>query len=138
MTLHVSHWHYRHHDGTDCVAFVLSLNLHRRHLTTSQRAMVAARVATLKHGTNQHRKEEGQKRPSTIIEAADQLSVGSRTIRRAKRLLKDGHPDIINEVEAGSLSVHKALEVSKYPRTDQPMILSKMRKLAIERTQALL
>ena len=100
--------------------------------------MVAARVATLKNGTNRYSNLGGQKRPPRKNEAAQQLSVGRTTVTKAKRLLKDGHPDIINEVEAGSLSVHKALEVSKYPRSDQPMILSKMRKLAIERTQALL
>ena len=42
-------------DGDDPLAFVLSLNLHRRHLNKSQRGMVAARLEILRHGDNQHK-----------------------------------------------------------------------------------
>jgi hypothetical protein len=37
-------------DGDDPLAFVLSLNLHRRHLSESQRGMVVSKLEILRHG----------------------------------------------------------------------------------------
>jgi hypothetical protein len=41
-------------DGKTPRDFVLSMNVHRRHLNASQRAIIAAKLATLKVGDNQH------------------------------------------------------------------------------------
>ena len=38
------------YDGNAPLAFVISKNLHRRHLNESQRAMIAANVANMEHG----------------------------------------------------------------------------------------
>ena len=42
--------HFRTYEGDNPTAFVVSLNLRRRHLDESQRAMVASRLATLGDG----------------------------------------------------------------------------------------
>jgi hypothetical protein len=45
---------FRVYEGHDPVAQVLALNVNRRHLSTSQRALIAAKIASAKLGFNQH------------------------------------------------------------------------------------
>jgi hypothetical protein len=92
----------RDYTGTDPIGFVLSVNLHRRHLNTSQRAMVAAKLANLQGGANQH--SEG-----TSIEVASKLlNVGRASVERARQVLAKGDPSLIEEVETGQTSVTAA------------------------------
>jgi hypothetical protein len=74
----------------------------RRHLTASQRAMVAAKMANLKAGEN----VAGSSGPPyggaqieggvSIPDAAKTLNVGERSVTRAKQVLKSGDQDLID------------------------------------------
>jgi hypothetical protein len=68
----------RTYDGDDPIGFVISMNLARRHLSESQRAMVAAKLATFTLGDNQH--SEGL----PIGRASELLNVGERSVARAR------------------------------------------------------
>jgi hypothetical protein len=62
----------------ELLTFVLSMNLHRRHLDESQRAMVAAKVANLGEGRP---KETSRIQPVSQASAAALLSVGVSSSR---------------------------------------------------------
>jgi ParB-like chromosome segregation protein Spo0J len=92
----------RDYVGNDPIGFVLSVNLHRRHLNTSQRAMVAAKLATFTHGGDRSKAPIGG---LTDAEAAKLLNVGERSVERARQVLAKGDPSLIDAVEQGETSV---------------------------------
>jgi hypothetical protein len=104
--------------GDDPLSFVVSRNLHRRHLTESQRAVVAARLADLKPGANQHT-------PGLPIgRAADLLNVGTRTVARAREVLRRGVPELVKAVERGEVTVSAATDICAKPEAEQREIVT--------------
>jgi len=91
-----------HHDP---VAYVISHNLHRRHLSTSQRSMVAAKIANMRQG---ERTDLGQNCTKSTDEAAAQLNVSPRSVKTAKQVLKSGSKEVIEAVEQGKMPVSTA------------------------------
>jgi ParB-like chromosome segregation protein Spo0J len=77
--------------GNDPLAFVLSENLHRRHLTTDQRAAIGARLATRSRGGDRRSEAiKGSNDPLnpapalTIDDAAKVMNVSPASVKRAK------------------------------------------------------
>lgn len=101
--------------------FVISKNLRRRHLSESQRGMIAARLATMRRGDNQHSPigETSQAR------AAELLNVGKRTVERAGEVREHGTSELIAAVEAGDVSVSAAADVATLPEAEQRLIVAR-------------
>jgi hypothetical protein len=98
----------RHYDGDDPIAFVVSANIHRRHLDASQRAMIAARLANMRQGERTDLPSfEGR---LSQEQAADLLNVGVASVERAKTVLDSGDSELIKAVEHGDFSVSGAAE----------------------------
>lgn len=108
----------------DPVAYVLSLNLHRRHLDKSQRAMVAGEAieiwkrqarermeATLKQNVtgkeNLPEREKGQSRDK----AGKALGVSGKSVDFALKVLGSGDKELIDSVKAGKVTVSKAAKM---------------------------
>ena len=73
--------------------------------------MVAAKLATLKRGANQHSKEHESIAPPSSDDAAGLLSVGPASVKRAKQVIDAGSKEIIEAVEQGGLAVSFAAKV---------------------------
>lgn len=106
-------------DERELVSFVVSLNLHRRHLDESQRAMVAARLETLKHGQKKADMPIGMSRGET----SDLLNVGERSVARARVVQQHGTPELVEAVDDGRIAVSAAAEIAELePETQQAIV----------------
>ena len=82
--------------------YVISLNLRRRHLDESQRAMVADRVATM-----------GEGRPKSTAEisavsqtaAAEMLNVSRESVVMARKVQEKGSAELAAAVDAGEIAM---------------------------------
>jgi len=104
--------------GEDPLQFVLSANLHRRHLNESQRALVAAKITNLGEGRPWPSKKitpplggvtkniQSKSVPISTKTAATLMAVGERSVERAKIVLD--HPTQAQAVAAGTQTVRAA------------------------------
>ena len=84
---------------------VLGRNFHRRHLTTSQRAMVAAEMCKLRPRGN-----TGNSPYLTAAQASTLMGVSEDLVRDAKRLLRHGDEDLLRSVCEGLQTVSAAVQ----------------------------
>jgi N6-adenosine-specific RNA methylase IME4 len=112
-------------DG-DPLQWVISKNLKRRHLNESQRAMVAAKLANLKHGGDRSDQAANSPvAPVTQSTAAKMLNVGDRSVRDAVVVKGKAAPELIAAVEQGKIAVSVAAKAASLPIETQIVIAEK-------------
>jgi hypothetical protein len=116
----------------DPLSYVVSKNLHRRHLSESQRAMVTAKIANMKQGG-----DRGKAKPPiggfdeatvSLKEAAEMMNVGERSANRARIVRAHGIPELQQAVEAGKVALWSAVEVAQEPQEKQQEIVMRGEK----------
>lgn len=113
------------YQGEDPVAYVISLNLHRRHLNESQRAMVAAKLADM---PNHRPADKGANLHTSAAEAGAKLNVSERTVKTAKKVQATGTPELQQSVESGAVSVSAAADIATLPPEEQAEVVAKGEK----------
>jgi ParB family chromosome partitioning protein len=126
------------YQGDDPLAFVISHNLHRRHLTESQRASIAARVANMPRGRNWDNSANLQNKPELALseqaaprppmtstaDAARMLNVSPRSVADARKVHEYAPLEISQAVDEGRMSVSLASKVADLPDEAKAEIVS--------------
>jgi hypothetical protein len=122
-------------DGSP-VEWVLSQNLHRRHLSTSQRALIAASVATRRQG------RPVEENPASLPvwtqpEAAAVLNVSERLVRSARTVLDHGVPELVAAVKADQIAASVAATLANERPERQRDVVARAATLGWDVEQAL-
>jgi ParB-like chromosome segregation protein Spo0J len=100
----------REYDGDGTVlGFVVAKNLHRRHLSANQRALVAAKLANLSGGRPS---KTARKQAVTQSDAAALLRVGRTSVQGARQILDRGVPELVAAVERDAIKISAATTVT--------------------------
>jgi len=127
-------------DGTDAelLPYVLSLNLHRRHLNPTQLGFVGAEVeeyyavearkrqlAGLRQSQNDTVLAHGQERSggNAQDQAAEAIGTSARGIARAKKLKREAAPEIVSACIDGTLRARDAVEILDLSHDEQRQCL---------------
>lgn len=113
---------YRSFEGTDeqLLAWVLSLNLERRHLTDGQRAMIAANVAQYRNGVHASQNCEGQDR----VKLAAQFQVAPRALDQARVVATKGEAGLSDLVGRAQLPLTTAEAVARMTPEEQREVIA--------------
>jgi ParB-like chromosome segregation protein Spo0J len=96
------------YEGGAPLEFVLRKNLHRRHLITSQRSIIAAKMANMSRGERTDIEPPANLQKVSVAEAAEKFNVSPRSVETAKVVLTSGDDELIEAVESGKMAVSAA------------------------------
>ena len=117
-----------YHDS-EPLAYVICKNLNSRHLSESQRAIVAAKILALRDEDNwKNKRNEGSK----VTKIASEFGVADRLVYQANKIVKNGDATLIEAVESGEISTNVAQKLVELPKNEQKKIVKNGPKAAVD------
>jgi len=116
---------FQPYPGDDPLQHVISLNLHRRHLNESQRAIVASRLATLSDGQRADYSRSANLPTLSQSAAAKMLNVSERMVRTVKAIEREA-PERLSEINLGketATKIYKLIKRAEPPAEPLPLPL---------------
>jgi ParB-like chromosome segregation protein Spo0J len=107
---HVARYSSAEPTEEELIALVMSENIHRRHLSTQQRAAIAAELANMKPGTRTDLRSNDPRSEEPIIsnaKAAQMVGVSEPSVKRAKKRMRE-EPEAHQLAKEGKLKKAKA------------------------------
>jgi len=117
--------------GNDPVAYVVSKNLKRRHLTASQRAMIADEVANMRQGERTDLEPSQKFGKVSQTDAAKQFHVSHTSVEQAHKVRTEAIPEVTEAVKAGKVPVSVAATLTEATPEQQRAVIAKDDKKAI-------
>jgi hypothetical protein len=124
------------------LAFVIARNVHRRHLSESQRALLAARLRPLFEEVARQRRlaslnqgsqppvplnlaERGNREPKgeSAEQAGEMLKVSRCSVRAADKVRRQGVPALVDALAGGKVSVSAAVRIAALPPEQQQAVV---------------
>lgn len=96
---------------SDALDYVMSTNLHRRHLGETQRAWVGANI-TLKHSR------------VAKTQAIKMMNISLRSLNSAIAVIKSGSKDLQDKVQYGQIPVYQAEQIAKLDEGEQKRLVA--------------
>lgn len=130
------------------VSWIISVNVHRRHLTDRQRAVIAAKVAQELEAEAKSRSTQNLRNSWDPVEgldpgprgegksaatAAKLLNVSRDATNKAARIAKSGSEELVKAVTHGKVSLDAAATVSELPKTQQRKLVEKGEEAAAKK-----
>lgn len=119
-------------EGADPIAYVVSANIHRRHLDESQRAMIGARIKGMYEEDARRRQRAGvgaelHQGGRSNEKAATVVNVSTRSVASASKVIANGAPEVVAAVDAGLIAVDSAAKIVDRPISEQRAIVEKVK-----------
>lgn len=128
-------------DEETLIRHIISVNLHRRHLSPTDRAILAMRYANLPKGTNRFTIGTAAAASMTQGNAARLFSVSADSIQRARKVSAQGSAELLEALSGGQISLSEAARLAKLSKEQQKEVLAaatlvRARQLEARRTRA--
>lgn len=135
--------HFERYTGADLVGWILRKNLKRRHLTESQRALLAAELVKIMRQEKEARKDQAaagaatdptaettrtEPEGKTRDRAAAIMNVSPRAVQAGKAVLERGTTELKDAVRDGKIGVTSAEQVADLPPDQQKDIVARGEK----------